>query len=124
MALKTGWVKVQPDNLLLFYPVRKCSFEENDGLITVNYVNPEPSFLDKYIFKKLAKKPAKIDLDEIGSFLWNYFDGEHTVNDLIKLGEERFGEEIAPAEDRVAKFVMQMAETRLIKLYQKKEHTD
>ena len=115
---------MQPDNLLLLYPLRECSFEENEGKITVNFLNPDPSFMDKYIFKKLSRKPAKIDLDDIGSFLWPYFDGKHTVKEIIEIGANKFDDKIFPAEERILKFVMQMAETRLIKLYQKQEHTE
>jgi hypothetical protein len=41
---------VQPDSILSLYPVQICSFEENEGIVTVKYVNPNPSFIDKYIF--------------------------------------------------------------------------
>jgi hypothetical protein len=109
------------NDFLNYYPFHACSFKENDGVITVEYINPDPSFIDKYIFKKLARKPAKIDLDEIGSFLWPYFDGKHSVADIIKIGEEKFGAKIFPAEERISGFVMQMAETRLINLYEKKQ---
>ena len=101
--------------------MQACKFEENEGVITVKYINPDPSIIDKYVFKKLARKPAKIDLDEIGSFLWPFFDGKHSVEEIIQLGEEKFGAKIFPAEERISKFVLQMAETRLINLYKKKQ---
>ncbi len=112
---------MQHDNLMELYPLQACSFTENEGVVTVEYVNPNPSFLDKYIFKKLGRKPSKIDLDEIGSFLWAYFDGNHTLQEIVRIGEEKFGSKIYPAEERISDFVLQMAETRLISLYQKKQ---
>ena len=111
-------------DLLKYYPVQICKYEENNGRIVVLYKSSKLSFLDKYFFKRLAQKPARIDLDDIGSYLWPYFDGRHSVAEIIDIGHKKFGAKIFPANERISKFVMQMAETRLITLYQKKEHSE
>lgn len=122
MAWKKGCLQLMSDaDLLKYYPVQICEYEENNGQIVVLYKSSKLSFLDKYFFKRLAQKPAKIDLDDIGSYLWPFFDGQHSVEEIIEIGEKKFGAKIFPAEERISKFVKQMAETRLITLYQKKE---
>ena len=109
----------EPD-ILNCYPVQICEYEEHNGHIVVLYKSSRLSFLDKYFFKRLSQKPAKIDLDDIGSYLWTYFDGQHSVAEIIDIGEKKFEAKIFPASERILKFVMQMAETKLITLYQKK----
>lgn len=122
MAWKKGCLyTVSNADLLKYYPVKICEHEEINGRIVVLFIDSKPSFLDKYIFKRLAQKPAKIDLDDIGSYLWPFFDGKHSVEEIIEMAEKKFGDKIFPAEERISKFVMQMAETKLITLYQKKE---
>jgi len=115
-------LRMSDADLLKYYPVQICEYEENNGQIVVLYKSSKLSLLDKYFFKRLAQKPAKIDLDDIGSYLWTYFDGQHSVGEIIEIAEKKFGAKIHPVNDRVSKFIMQMAETKLITLYQKKEH--
>ena len=107
-------------DLLKYYPVQICEYEENNGQIVVLYIKSKLSFVDKYFFRRLSQKPTKIDLDEIGSYIWPYFDGKHSVEEIIEIAEKKFGAKIFPTEERISKFVMQMAETKLITLYQKK----
>lgn len=101
------------------YPKQICEFEEKDGLVTVLFVNPNPSFLDKYIFKKLAKKPKKIDLDEIGSFVWKLCEGNKSINEIVELTRDHFGEKVEPADKRVELFIKQMHGNKLINLFEK-----
>lgn len=59
------------------------------------------------IAQKLFKKPkiSYIHLDELGSFLWQQFDGTKTLIDLGKEVEERFGDKAHPLYERLAKYV-------------------
>ncbi len=102
------------------YPIRDCEFEEKDNLVVVKYFNKKPSFIEKIFFKKQLKKPFKIDLDEIGSFIWHKCNGENTVEDLVSLAKEEFKEKVNPAEDRVETFIKQMSKNKLVKLFEKK----
>ena len=106
------------------YPVRACEYEpneENNELITVLYINKNPSFIEKLFFKKQLAKPVKIDLDEIGSYIWLKCDGSKNVNELINEAKEHFGEKIEPAEERTELFVNQLVKNKLAVLYKKKE---
>ena len=108
-------------NYQSIYPFKACEFEETDGLITVLYKNPKPSFIERIFFKKLAKKPYKIDLDKIGTFIWKLCDGKNKVEDIIEKARREFGVEIEPAEDRVEKYIKQLSSTKLVNLFEKKD---
>lgn len=103
------------------YPVRSCEFEKNeDGLVIVLFKNTKPSFIEKLFFKKLIGKPYKIDLDEIGSYIYQICDGKFNTEEIIIKVKEHFGEKVEPAEPRVLKFVEQLNKNKLITLYEKR----
>ncbi len=101
------------------FPIQDCEFEINDKLITVSYTNKKPSFIEKIFFRNQLKKPYKVDLDEIGSFIWKNCNGKNTVEDIINLSKNEFNENVSPAEQRVVLFINQMTKNKLIKLYKK-----
>jgi len=109
------------DNEILdVYPVRAMEYEEKDGIITVLFINPKPpNFFEKLLFKKQINKPKKIDLDNIGSFIWNNCTGSKQVKEIIELTKEHFGESLENVEDRVIVFIKQLNKTRLINLFKK-----
>jgi hypothetical protein len=102
------------------YPIRDCDFEEKDNLVVVLFQNKKPSFIEKLFFKKQLEKPYKIDLDEIGSFIWHLCDGKKNIGEITNSAKERFLEKIEPAGQRVELFINQMTKNRIIKLYEKK----
>lgn len=108
------------EKVLQLIPVRICEHEEKNGVLTVLFDSKSTSFLDRVFFSKLSKKPSKIDLDEIGSFIWNQIDGKTSVMEIMAIAREKFENKIEPAEERVAEFFRQMAVTKLIGLYEKK----
>lgn len=105
-------------DLLKLIPVQKCESEKNGDVITVLYYK-EPNFIEKKFFKKLAAKPLKADLDEIGSFIWPLIDGKNSVENIVKKGNEEFGEKIEPAEERICLFIRQLNQNKFIQLFQK-----
>ncbi len=100
-------------------PIRKYEFKNNNGLITVLYKKEKPGFIEKLFFKKHLSKPYKIDLDEIGSFIWLLCDGTKNINEITKEASERFGEKIEPVVERVELFIKQMHKNNLVALYEK-----
>ena len=111
---------MQAENIKEFYPFRICEFEKKDGLVIVLFKKTKPTFIEKIFFKKLIDKPYKIDLDEIGSFIWEFCDGKNTVEEIMKKTKEHFGERVEPVEERVEKFVHQLNKNKLIRLYEKR----
>jgi hypothetical protein len=93
-------------NLLEIAPTRCAEWEEADDRVIV--IRPRPTstgarlLLDRFLFELSAKR---IRLDEIGSFVWRHLDGAHTVGDIATLLREEFGEQVDPAEERLAKLI-------------------
>jgi hypothetical protein len=108
-----------PEDIGELVPRQDCEFEENDGFVTVLYVEKEPTFIERTFFKHFIKKPHRVDLDEVGSVIWKMIDGKSSVDELTKKAEEHFGDKIAPADERVKLFINQMFYTKLIKLFRK-----
>jgi len=107
-------------DFLEVYPIWACEYQEQNGLITVTYKNQRPTFIEKIFFKKLAEKELKIDLDEIGSFVWKLCDGNNSVSEIINKSKQNFGEKVEPTQDRVELFIKQLKKNGLIQLYVKK----
>jgi hypothetical protein len=106
------------EEYLELIPKRICEDELNDGIVTVLYFK-KPTFIEKLFFRKTLNKPYKIDLDEIGSFIWGKINASLNVEEIVKLAKAHFEEKIEPAEDRVVQFMKQMHSTKLIMLYEK-----
>ena len=109
---------MKEENFLDLIPVRQCEFEEKNEIVTVLFFK-KPTIIEKLFFKKMANKPYKIDLDEIGSFIWGQINAVLKVSQIIDIAKEHFGEKVEPAEDRVLEFFQQMHRTKLIMLYEK-----
>lgn len=105
---------------LKLIPVKNCEYEINNGIVTVFYVRPVKSIIDKLFFRTISQKPSKIDLDEIGSYIWTLIDEKKDVKEIISQSQNHFDNKIAPAEERVIMFIKQMAGTKLIELYKKR----
>ena len=103
------------------YPVRNCKHELNENLVTVLYKKEKLTFIEKTFFKKQSAKPHKIDLDEIGSFIWLTIDGKKNVGEIAKIANEHFGEKIEPANERTELFINQMHKNKFVSLFEKKE---
>ena len=55
-------------------------------------------------------------LDKFSSYIWEICDGENTVADVVRKFDEKFGEEVAPAPDRVQIFLETLLSLNLIVL--------
>lgn len=108
------------DELLNYYPVRITEFSVENGRVTVIYKETRKSFLFDLLLKRFARKTHHIDLDEIGSYVWQLCDGNKSINEIINLSKDHFGEKIEPAEDRVQKFIRSLTAAKFIQLYSKK----
>ena len=92
-------------------PKRICEDETNDGITTVLYIK-KPTFIEKIFFRKLLNKPYKIDLDDVGSFIWGEINASKNIEEITKLANEHFGE-------KIIQFMKQMHSTKLIMLFEK-----
>ena len=55
-------------------------------------------------------------LDKFSSYIWEICDGKNTVADVVRKFDEKFGEEVAPASDRVQIFLETLLGLNLIEL--------
>ncbi|MBR6510153.1 MAG: PqqD family protein [Clostridia bacterium] len=94
------------ENFLEKKPVKNPEIawkKDESGNITLEVENK--GFFNK-IAQKVFKKPkySFIHLDEMGSFVWPFIDGER---DIIAIGEDvkaHFGEKAEPLYERLAKY--------------------
>jgi len=103
-------------NLLELIPVRTIEWiKDEEGKITLlkpKYKNP---LLKKNLLPRMKNPNFKVNLDEIGSYLWLLIDGEKNVNQIAQLFKQKFGEKVEPLYDRLAKFLTNLEKNGFIK---------
>ena len=67
-------------------------------------------------FFKIPKK-AKIDLDEVWSFVWKNIDGKENIFSISKKMKENFGEKIEPVNDRLIQYVRILKNNKFIDIF-------
>lgn len=77
---------------------------DEQGVVTLEVEN---TGVVNRIFQKLFKKPkiTYVHLDEMGSFIWPYLDGEMNITELGVIVKEHFGEKAEPLYERLAKYI-------------------
>ena len=104
--------------LLLKKPVRSTDENiewgyEND-IVIITYPKDfgpiEKWFHDRIGGPKIIKRP----LDKYTTLIWELCDGKNSVKDIIDVFDTKFGEEVAPAANRVQKFLEKLLELNLI----------
>jgi hypothetical protein len=61
--------------------------------------------LKKYLLPRLRTPDYTVNLDKIGSFVWQNIDGKHTFGDIAIKMKEEFGESAEPVDDRLGQFI-------------------
>jgi hypothetical protein len=72
--------------------------------------------LGSWITKRLSNPCYRVRLDQFGTEVWNLCDGRKTVREIASTLRQKFGEDIEPAEERVAGFVQRLDRGRCIRL--------
>jgi len=110
----------EQENLLDKIPVRNHKWEEEsekeggDPIVKIKI----PRFKSK-VGKKFCKWIKKsqtygVKLDRRGSMAWRLCDGKNTVRFIAERLQEKFGEEVEPAHERVAELLAIMELNGLI----------
>lgn len=106
MRRKEREAELEGVNLLRLAPVRIAPWEEVDGRVVVLRPAPETrgirGVLDRFFHRMSA---SRIRLDEVGSVAWKSMDGDRTVSEVATLLHGRFGQAVAPAEERLGHLV-------------------
>ena len=73
--------------------------------------------IEKWVRDRIGgPKEMRRPLDKFTTFIWEKCDGDHNLAEIISEFDNQFGEEVAPADQRVQKFIKQLLELNLITL--------
>jgi hypothetical protein len=102
-------------NLLDLIPAQNIqSIKNEEGffvLLKPKYSHP---LLVKYLLPRLKNPHYKINLDEVGSFIWSLCDGKNTVKEIGEKLRENFGSRVDPLYERLSLFLQNLEKNRFI----------
>ncbi|MBW4829064.1 MAG: PqqD family protein [Clostridiaceae bacterium] len=106
------------ENYLDYIPLKSEKIDwrkREDGLTQL--IIYRDSLLDK-IVRKLFFTSDKyvVDLDSLGSFVWDSIDGKKSVYEISKLVKAEFGEDAEPIYDRLIEYMIILKNNKFIKL--------
>ena len=99
--------KKKADNFLDYIPKHNSLYEDRTnekGMIEVGMLNRG---LFNRIAQILFKRPkiSWIELEGMGSFIWNQIDGKRNVYEIGKLVKEKYGQEAEPLYERLSTYI-------------------
>ena len=87
-----------------------------DGIVIITYPKKFGK-MEKWLQSRIGgPEEVRRPLDKFSSYIWEICDGETTVADVVRKFDEKFGEEVAPAPDRVQIFLETLLGLNLIEL--------
>lgn len=97
------------------YKNPEIEWEKKENLIIL-VINRNKVF-DK-IMQKIFKSPksVNIQLDELGSFVWEKCDGVSNIRDICEAVKQRFGKEAEPAMERLLTYIKILINNNLIEI--------
>jgi hypothetical protein len=108
------------ENLLTYKPKKikndeiKCVYEDNKIVI----IYPKKfGRIEEWVKTRIGgTEEIRRPLDKFTTFIWEKCDGVNNIAQIISKFDRKFGEEVAPADVRVQKFIKQLLELNLISL--------
>lgn len=105
----------QKVNLLELKPARNLQSETGEkGEIILLVPKFHNRYLVKYIMPHIRKPYFRIKLDEYGSFIWNFCDGNTTVGEISDGMRKKFGDNFDTTYERIGKFVNQLVRDKFL----------
>lgn len=102
-------------NLLDLIPVQNMqSVTNEEGLVVLLKPKYSHPWLAKQLLPRLKKPHYKINLDEVGSFIWNLCDGKTTVKEIGEKLNKNFGSRVDPLYERLSLFLQNLEKNRFI----------
>jgi hypothetical protein len=86
-------------------PCQTCAWEEEEDRVVLLRPRFGSGRLGRWLERRLRKKPLRLRLDEVGTFVWRRCDGDRLVSSISEELREEFGERIEPAEERLVLFL-------------------
>ncbi|MFD3158457.1 PqqD family protein [Haloimpatiens sp. FM7330] len=110
-------MKSRKKNALFMVPKRnfKIDWQKNNNIITLKIKRDKT--IDK-IMHKIFKTPriVNIELDEIGSFIWENCDGNKNLQDLSQELHVCFGKKVEPVLERLITYIRTLKNNNFIEL--------
>ena len=108
------------EDLLTYKPKKikndeiKCVYEDNKIVI----IYPKKfGRIEEWVKTRIGgTEEIRRPLDKFTTFIWEKCDGMNNIAQIISKFDNMFGEEVAPADVRVQKFIKQLLELNLISL--------
>lgn len=103
-------------NLLLMTPIRnpKIEWDNSDNIILkIKRYKKIDRFMNKVFKTPLVHT---IELDEIGSFVWENCDGNNKIEDISNLLNNNFGQKVEPVLDRLIHYIQILKNNQFISL--------
>lgn len=66
--------------------------------------------------ERLGLTERRVNLDAQGSLVWTLCDGAHSVEEIGRALADRFGDAVNPVEERLPRFLSQLAQHEMIAL--------
>lgn len=111
-------MKVKKANYLDYIPrkVENISSRETEDGRTQLIIHRN-SLLER-ILRKIAYIPEKyyVDLDPLGSFVWNIIDGKRTIYEISQKVKEEFQEAAEPLYERLIEYFVILKNNKFIRL--------
>lgn len=114
--------KRKQENFLDYIPKRNKLYEWD--LNQKKHV--EVAVVNRGLFNRIAQiffrkpKVSRIELDELGSFIWQELDGKKTVYEIGACVKERFGKKAEPLYERLSEYIRILHNNRFI-VYENKK---
>jgi hypothetical protein len=103
-------------NLLELIPEQLVGSETGeDGIVTVLGPRFKSDLMKRLVGSRLKSPHFRIELDEIGTAVWQSIDGKRTIGEIAGILREKFGEKIEPCHDRLSMFFTQLEMSRYIR---------
>jgi hypothetical protein len=114
--MNVGGLMMDNNNLMEKTPQRSrnITWEESEK---INLIVERTSKMDRFA-QKFFKTPksTRVELDEIGSFVWSKCDGNNTIYDISQLMEAHFGEKVNPVLERLIQYIKILVSNKFITL--------
>lgn len=94
-------------------PIVKSETSKN-GLVVLLKPKYKNQFLVKHLIPNMKHPFYKINLDNIGSAVWNKIDGLKNAVEIAEELEKELGEQIQPAYERLGIFLSQLKRGKFI----------
>jgi hypothetical protein len=103
-------------NLLELIPERlvECN-KTSDGLTHLVVPKFRGKRFGKFLTGRLRHPTWKLDLDEVGTFVWDQIDGRTKVEMISEKMKNHFGDKVEPVYDRLNLFLFTMRKEELIR---------